>query len=62
MPQRQYELERLRALRAQVDRTMRLIEANVDDARRKGCTWEQIGDALGISKQAAQQRFSVKEP
>ncbi len=27
------------------------------DARALGVTWEQIGTALGITKQAAQQRF-----
>ena len=27
----------------------------VDQARRAGCSWSQIGDALGVSKQAAQQ-------
>lgn len=29
----------------------------VDAARRTGLSWSEIGDALGISKQAAQQRF-----
>lgn len=29
----------------------------VDAARRSGLSWSEIGDALGISKQAAQQRF-----
>ena len=26
-------------------------------ARTKGLTWEQIGTALGVTKQAAQQRY-----
>jgi hypothetical protein len=30
----------------------------VDQARRSGATWSQIGDALGVSKQAAQQRHA----
>ena len=30
----------------------------VDQARRGGCSWTQIGDALGVSKQAAQQRHT----
>lgn len=30
---------------------------SVDRARRAGQTWEEIGTALRISKQAAQQRF-----
>jgi hypothetical protein len=29
----------------------------VEAARRSGLSWSEIGDALGISKQAAQQRF-----
>jgi len=29
----------------------------IDAARRTGISWAEIGDALGISKQAAQQRF-----
>ena len=29
----------------------------IDAARRTGLSWAEIGDALGISKQAAQQRF-----
>ncbi len=29
----------------------------VQEARRAGCSWAQIGDVLGVSRQAAQQRF-----
>ena len=32
----------------------------VDQARRAGCSWSQIGDALGVSKQAAQQRHTTR--
>lgn len=31
----------------------------IDSARRVGLSWADIGDALGISKQAAQQRFGA---
>jgi hypothetical protein len=31
----------------------------VDWARRAGWTWAQIGEAMGTSKQAAQQRFGA---
>lgn len=31
----------------------------VDAARRSGLTWSEIGEVLGISKQAAQQRFGT---
>ncbi|MBV9384667.1 MAG: hypothetical protein JOY82_18235 [Streptosporangiaceae bacterium] len=30
----------------------------VDEARRGGVLWNEIGDALGVTKQAAQQRFA----
>jgi hypothetical protein len=33
-----------------------LVGHFVDQARREGASWSQIGDALGVSKQAAQQR------
>jgi hypothetical protein len=33
------------------------VEYSVRAARRHGATWRQIGDELGISKQAAQQRY-----
>jgi hypothetical protein len=33
----------------------------VTAARVDGCTWQYIGEALGISRQAAQQRFKDVE-
>jgi hypothetical protein len=33
--------------------------AIVNEARASGYTWEEIGDALGTSRQAAQQRFGL---
>ena len=33
----------------------------VDQARHAGHSWSQIGDALGVSKQAAQQRQTARE-
>lgn len=33
-----------------------LIDHYVDGARAAGCSWAQVGDALGVSRQAAQQR------
>src|SRR5690242_4020540 len=32
----------------------------VDQARRAGHSWSEIGDALGVSKQAAQQRHGLR--
>lgn len=34
-----------------------LVAAAISDARDEGCTWSQIGDVLGVSRQAAFQRF-----
>ncbi len=39
----------------------KLIRQTVEDARRKGCTWAEIGHALGISKQSAWERFSGED-
>jgi hypothetical protein len=36
-----------------------LLDHFVQEARAAGCSWSQIGTALGVSKQAAQQRHSV---
>lgn len=33
------------------------VKHTVACARKNGATWEQIGRAIGVSKQAAQQRF-----
>jgi len=38
----------------------RLIGHFVDRARRAGASWSQIGQSMGVSKQAAQQRFVAK--
>jgi hypothetical protein len=42
---------------------LKLLEmAAVGSARRAGCSWEQIGAVLGISRQAAQQRYGSLDP
>lgn len=33
------------------------LRTSVARARERGATWQQIGDALGISRQAAHERF-----
>jgi hypothetical protein len=38
-----------------------LIGYFVDQARSSGASWSQIGAAIGVSKQAAQKRFVVRE-
>lgn len=41
----------------------RLLAGAVDEARAAGHSWSEIGAALGVSRQAAQQRFSAsREP
>jgi hypothetical protein len=39
-----------------------LIGHFVDQARRSGASWTQIGGAMGVTKQAAQKRFVPKDP
>lgn len=34
-----------------------LLQARVEMARRHDRTWQEIGDALGVSRQAAQQKY-----
>lgn len=34
-----------------------ILQAAVDSARSAGATWEQVGGVLGMTRQAAQQRF-----
>src|SRR4051794_36446447 len=42
------------------DQTNRLLHSAVSSARWAGASWEAIGSALGMSRQAAQQRFGHK--
>src|SRR5215217_7835296 len=39
-----------------------LIGHFVDQARRSGASWTQIGRSMGVTKQAAQKRFVAKGP
>lgn len=43
------------------DDTATLLISAISSARRAGWSWEAIGKALGMSRQAAQQRFGVKD-
>ncbi|SEK51369.1 Clp protease N-terminal domain-containing protein [Streptacidiphilus jiangxiensis] len=56
------ELARISAarLRAQTlsDLGDQLVDHYVSNARRAGASWSEIGDAIGVSKQAAQQRHT----
>jgi hypothetical protein len=33
------------------------LDASVRHARERGCTWTEIGQALGVTRQAAYRRF-----
>ena len=44
------------------DQADALIGHFVDQARRSGASWSQIGASMGVSKQAAQQRFVPRGP
>lgn len=39
------------------EETRAILQASVDSARRAGYSWGDVGRVLGVSKQAAQQRF-----
>jgi hypothetical protein len=39
----------------------KLIRQTVAQAREQGCSWSEIGSALGISKQSAWERFAGED-
>jgi hypothetical protein len=51
-------LASLRPAAATVEGTRAVLRAQVDALRRRGVSWEAIGGALGVSRQAAWERFS----
>ena len=55
-PVEEYLLERAALARARSERQM--VEA-ITAARAKGTTWQRIGELLGTSAQAAQQRYGT---
>lgn len=55
-------LARLRALQALLDAAAEASTEAVSAARADGKTWQEVGDALGISRQAAQQRCGRRPP
>jgi hypothetical protein len=50
-------LNRLRATNITLRAHKKFLNQYVTLARKDGYTWKQIGDALDISRQAAQQRY-----
>jgi hypothetical protein len=59
-------LERIEAALAVSDELVsgadELIGLFVTEARQAGCSWTEIGQRIGVSKQAARQRFAVPRP
>lgn len=53
--------EELRHIAAALDIVDHLTRAAVTAARQDGQTWEQVGYALGVTKQAAQQRYGTRK-
>ena len=50
-------LEVVRAAHKCRDAAEALLAAAVQEARREGRTWQEIGEVLGVSRQAAFQRY-----
>jgi Homeodomain-like domain len=48
----------LRAIRALRDLADRLEALQVDNARDRGWSWQQIADALGVSRQAVHKKHA----
>jgi hypothetical protein len=48
----------LKTAEATVEATRAVLQAMIDELRRRSVSWEAIGKALGISRQAAWERFS----
>jgi hypothetical protein len=51
-------LAALKPAAATVDATRAVLQAQVEALRARGISWETIGRALGISRQAAWERFA----
>ena len=51
-------LAALRPSLATVEATRQVLQIQVDTLRKRGVSWAAIGESLGISRQAAWERFS----
>ena len=54
--------EVIEAAHVVADESRLALQRWIDAGRRAGMSWAEVGDALGISKQAAQQRFRSDPP
>ncbi|MBT2471304.1 hypothetical protein J7E97_26445 [Streptomyces sp. ISL-66] len=50
------------AARVGAEESSRLLRQAIQGARAAGHSWDSVGGVLGVSRQAAQQRFAVKSP
>lgn len=57
---REVSLESCRFYAKQVARSEAHLLEHVDHARRSGCSWTEIGEALGVTHQNAIKRFGDK--
>ncbi|MBV8208458.1 MAG: ClpX C4-type zinc finger protein [Burkholderiaceae bacterium] len=48
----------LRPCLATVDATRQVLQTQIDTLRERGVSWAAIGESLGVSRQAAWERFS----
>lgn len=51
-------LTTLKVSEASVEATRAVLQAQIDELRTRQVSWQKIGEALGISRQAAWERFS----
>lgn len=51
-------LAALKSAEATVEATRSVLQAQIDELRKRKTSWQAIGAALGISRQAAWERFS----
>ena len=51
-------LDGLKTAEATVEATRAVLQAQIEELRKRNVSWEAIGKALGISRQAAWERFS----
>jgi biotin operon repressor len=51
-------LAALKPAEASLDAVRSVLQAQIDTLRKRGISWAQIGDALGVSRQAVWERFS----
>jgi hypothetical protein len=48
----------LKPAEASLDAMRSVLQAQIDTLRTRGISWSRIGDALGVSRQAARELFS----